>query len=230
MQLFITNFKINWKIIDVENQEILDQIRKVLRMKIWDSVFVQNQDTRYELEITDRNNKTFSGKIKNEIKFDWKKDQNGIAIAMPNKRDKIELLVQKISEIWIKNIYFWPSERSIIRERNNKKDERLKKIAKEATEQSRWRELPKITFEKNISKITEWKDIIVFDKSNNSKYNWNNFSQDTLWIIWPEWWLTQNDYKNFWKNYKILSLWETILRTETAWIIAARLIKNINLF
>ncbi|MBO4516461.1 RNA methyltransferase [bacterium] len=56
---------------------------------------------------------------------------------MSNKRDKIELIVQKLSEIGIKHIYFWPSERSVIKEWNEKKAERLNKIAKEAIEQSR---------------------------------------------------------------------------------------------
>lgn len=231
MQLFITNFKINWNTIDIENSEILDQIRKVLRMKIWDSIFVQNENIRYEVEITDRNDKSFSGKIKNKIKFNWNKDQNWIAIAMSNKRDKIELLVQKISEVWIKNIYFRPSERSIIRERNNKKDERLKKIAKEAIEQSWWWFIPEIKFVKNISEVIWWKDIFIFDKSDeNNTYNFNKKNENILGIIWPEWWLTKNDYEKFWKNHKIISLWDTILRTETAWIIAARLIRNTNLF
>lgn len=231
MQLFITNFKINWDTIDIENSEILDQIRKVLRMKIWDSIFVQNENIRYEVEITDRNDKSFSGKIKNKIKFNWNKDQNWIAIAMSNKRDKIELLVQKISEVWIKNIYFRPSERSIIRERNNKKDERLKKIAKEAIEQSWWWFIPEIKFVKNISEVIWWKDIFIFDKSDeNNTYNFNKKNENILGIIWPEWWLTKNDYEKFWKNHKIISLWDTILRTETAWIIAARLIRNTNLF
>ena len=230
MQLFITEFQKKENIITIENTEVLSQIRKVLRMKIWDSLFVQNEDARYELEIVDWNDKSFSGKIKNKIKFDWNKSQNWIAIAIPNKRDKIELLIQKISEIWIKNIYFWPSERSIIRERNNKKDERLKKIAKEAIEQSWWRFIPEIKFVKNISEIIWWKNIIIFDKSDeNNTYNFNEKNENILGIVWPEWWLTKNDYEKIWKNHKIISLWDTVLRTETAWIIAAWLIKNTSL-
>ena len=58
-------------------------------------------------------------------------------IAMPNKWDKAELIVQKLAECGLSQIVFWPSERSIIRERNPKKSERLDKIIKEAVEQSR---------------------------------------------------------------------------------------------
>ena len=83
----------------------------------------------------------------------------------------------------------------------------------------------KITFEKDISKIIEWKNIIVFDKS---KYDFKSILtiKNALWIIWPEWWLTENDYKKFWKKIKTVSLGDTVLRTETASIIAARYLKN----
>jgi RsmE family RNA methyltransferase len=56
---------------------------------------------------------------------------------MPNKREKAELIVQKLTEIGVKNIYFRVSEHSIIRQRNEKKAERLDKISHEAVEQSR---------------------------------------------------------------------------------------------
>ena len=150
MQLFITDFEKKWEEIKITNQEILSQIRKVLRMKIWDTFFVQNWNIRYELQISDWDDENIFWNISNSLKHKEKIDESWIAIAMPNKRDKIELIVQKLSEIWIKYIYFRPSERSIIRERNDKKLERLNKIAKEAIEQSRWWFLPTITFEKDI--------------------------------------------------------------------------------
>jgi len=56
---------------------------------------------------------------------------------MPNKREKAELIVQKLSEIGVDEIAFWPAERSVIKQRNEKKADRLHKIAKEAVEQSR---------------------------------------------------------------------------------------------
>lgn len=227
MQLFITEFQKKENTITVENTEILNQIRKVLRMRIWDKVFVQNENFRFEIEITDRNDKSFSGKAINEYEFSWELSTNSIAIAMPNKWDKIELLTQKISEIWIKHIYFWPSERSIIRERNDKKNERLNKIAKEAIEQSWWWFIPEIKFVKNISEIIWWKNIIVFDKSDeDNTYNSNQKHENILGIVWPEWWLTENDYTKFWNNIKITTLWDTVLRAETAWIIASWIIKN----
>ena len=225
MQLFITDFEKKWESIKISDIEILSQVRKVLRMKIWDTFFVQNGNTRYKLEISDWDDKNIFWKILESIEHPKQIDEIWITIAMSNKRDKMETIVQKLSEIWIKNIFFRPSERSIIRERNEKKLDRLNKIAKEAIEQSRWRQLPKITFEKDISKIIEWKEVIVFDKSeSNFKNIWT--IKNALWIIWPEWGLTENDYKKFWEKIKTVSLGDTVLRTETASIIAARYLKN----
>ena len=230
MQLFITEFEKKWGSIKISNPEILAQIRKVLRMKIWDEFFVQNENIRHKLQITDRDNKNIFWNIIDSIEYSESIDNNWIAIAMSNKRDKMETIVQKLSEIWIKHIYFRPSERSIIREWNEKKLERINKIAKEAVEQSRWRFLPEIKFEKDISKIIEWKNIIIFDKCESpvtKNLNFTKSKQAILWIVWPEWWLTDNDYKIFWDNKRTVSLWDTVLRTETASIIAAWTIKNI---
>lgn len=226
MQLFLTNFDTKWDKITIKNREILDQIKKVLRMKIWDHIFVQDGNIRNELEIYDRNSDTIFGNIIQTIKYEWKKDEKWIAIAMSNKREKMELIVQKLSEIWIKNIYFRPSERSVIRTRNEKKIQRINNISREAIEQSRWRYLPHIHFTDSISEIIKWKNIVVFDKSDTST-NWQTeFPKDTIWIIWPEWWLTQKDYEQFWNDIQIISLWDTVLRTETASILAWRLINK----
>jgi len=49
--------------------ELLAQLRKVLRTKIGDVIFVQNSEgeiTRYQLTITDRTDKDLEGKIINE--------------------------------------------------------------------------------------------------------------------------------------------------------------------
>ena len=226
MQLFITDFEKKWDKIKLSDNEIIWQIRKVLRMKIWNIFFVQNENKRYKLQISDRDDKNIFWSIIEFIEYSEPIDKTWMIIAMSNKRDKMETIVQKLSEIWIKYIYFRPSERSIIREWNEKKIERINKIAKEAVEQSRWRYLPKISFENDISKIIEWKNIIIFDKSNNFNTQESSKNKPTLWIIGPEWWLTENDYKKFWEKIKTVSLGDTVLRTETASIIAARYLKN----
>lgn len=241
MQLFITDFKQNWDKIIIANPEILEQTRKVLRMKIWDKFYVQKENTRHEIQISDRDKTNINAKILNtQEKLSILNSQFSIIVSMPNKRPKAELIVQKLSEIGIDNIYFRPSERSVLKERNDKRLERLEKISQEAVEQSRWREIPKIEFIKDISTIIQNKKVIIFDKSDNfvslssSSLSADRHGeakdlekQNIIWIIGPEWWITPKDYEKFGKNSEIISLWNTVLRMETASIIGAWLLKNV---
>ena len=92
-------------------------------------------------------------------------EKKSMIIAMPNKRDKVELMVQKLTECGLDQIIFWPSERSVLRERNSKKEERLNKIIKEAVEQSWGRNIPELYFAQNITKYLQDTEVIIFDKS-----------------------------------------------------------------
>lgn len=234
MQLFLTNFKLNNDEIIIENLEMINQIKKVLRLSKWDNICVQDVNepkNRYEIKIKDMDKCRLIWYIGKVNKLENNDKEKTMIIAMPNKRDKIEIIVQKLTEIWIDNIIFWPSERSVVKSRNIDKFSRLEKIAKEAVEQSWWNKLPKISFSKNIIEIKN-SYLMVFDKiSENIKFKTNNNllnkSKKIIWLIWPEWWLTEKDYKYLNDDVsKIISLWENILRMETASIIAWWIIKN----
>lgn len=237
MQLFhIQSDKIRTKWNNIELfsvPELLSQLRKVLRIKKWDKICVQFSDnewtTRYELSIQDWTDKDLTGKIISSQTFSFSEKSVSMLIAMPNKREKTELIVQKLTEIWVKNIYFRVSERSIIRQRNEKKAERLDKISHEAVEQSRWIQLPEIKFlksENELKDFVDWKNVII------ANMNWLPFSQLTkelsnniCGIIWPEWWFSEKDLSLF-GNANIVDLWKNVLRMETASIVMARLFKN----
>ncbi|MDR2416259.1 MAG: RsmE family RNA methyltransferase [Candidatus Peribacteria bacterium] len=151
--------------------DLLAQLRKVFRANIGESIFVQsavsepNEIIRYELKITHRTDKDLVGEIVNEQPLVAVPIPSiTLLIAMPNRREKAELIVQKLSEIGIDEILFRPAERSVIHQRNLKKAERLYKIAKEATEQSRGIRIPNITWCKEIEKACEGKELIIFDQ------------------------------------------------------------------
>ena len=67
-------------------------------------------------------------------------------LALPNKQEKLELIIQKLTEIGVDEIYLWVSERSVLKSINPNKLQRLSKIMQEATEQSWNRSLPKLSF------------------------------------------------------------------------------------
>lgn len=238
MQLFITNFKKQKSDqILIDDEKNMHQITNVLRLRHWDIFYVQNDDwttaTRHQVEIEEINRKNLVWKIL-ATESNKKTDKNvWMIIAMPNKRDKWELIAQKLSEIWVDEIIFRPSERSVIKEFNEKKLERLNLIIKEAVEQSRWRFLPKVSFTKDITEVnTKDAAVIVFDKENKDRdsnifpsFNLSIF-QSYFWVVWPEWWLTPKDYEQLWWNVIVKNLWSTVLRMETAAIVGARVLKN----
>ena len=238
MQLFhinADNIHIKWNIIEIFSiQDLLSQLRKVLRIKKWDKICIQYSDdkwtTRYELSIQDRNGKELFGEIISSQTFSFPEKNVSMLIAMPNKREKTELIVQKLTEIWVENIYFWVSEHSIIRQWNKKKAERLDKISHEAVEQSRWIQLPDIKFlksENELKDFVSWKNVII------ANMNWLPYwelakikSNDLCGVIWPEGWFSPKDLILF-DNAKIVDLWENVLRMETASIVLWWLLRNI---
>lgn len=238
MQLFVTEYKKNNKSIVIADTELLLQLRKVLRASIGDIIRIQspeNEDkkTRYELRIEVWDNKMVEGTIVSEQMHDISKSKKDMIIAMPNKWDKIELIVQKLTECGVDQILFWPSERSVIKDWNPKKEERLHKIIKEAVEQSRWRHMPNIGFASDITTYLKNTKIIIFDipgtreKGQGTRdEEQGNVSQVTG-IVGPEWGLTHRDYQILeWMEYTLYGLWETVLRTETAAIIWWWIVKN----
>lgn len=234
MQLFITSYKKRAHTVTIDNTEILSQVRKVMRANIGDILRIQDsineaEKTRYEVRIDNWNDKELQGTILSETHHHVNPGNITMIIAMPNKRDKAELIIQKLSEIGIDKIIFRPTERSVIKEWNEKKEERLQKISKEAVEQSRGWKIPEISFATDIQEYINNKDIIIFDKKEqeSSRENIEKSEKNSIGIIGPEWWLTNKDYQEFsTKKYQIIGLWTTILRMETAAIIWARLLKN----
>ena len=237
MQLFhidADKVRVRWNNIELFSiPELLSQLRKVLRIKKWDKICIQFSDnkwtTRYELSIQDWTDKDLTGEIISGQTFSFSEKNVSMLIAMPNKREKAELIVQKLTEIWVENIYFWVSEHSIIRQWNKKKAERLDKISHEAVEQSRWIQLPEIKFlksENELKDFVSWKNIII------ANMNWLPYweltkieSNDLCGVIWPEWWFSTKDLELF-NEAKVTDLWENVLRMETASIILWWLLKN----
>lgn len=237
MQLFhieADKIHIKWNNLEIfPVPELISQLRKVLRIQKWNKICIQfsekDKTTRLEVSILDRTDKNLEAKIISSKVFELDKKNVSMLIAMPNKREKAELIVQKLTEIWVQNIYFWVSEHSIIRQWNEKKAERLDKISREAVEQSRWVLLPEIKFVKSDSELNDflcWKNVVI------ANMNWvpyweavKDLDKELCWVVWPEWWFSEKDLKLF-ENAKIIDLWKSVLRMETASIVLWWLLKN----
>jgi len=230
MQLFHEEHTIQNNILTISNPDTIAQCRKVLRLKKWDLINVQstkaNTNTRHLIRISEIS-QTLIWEIIETTSKTRPNTNTQIIVAIPNKQEKLELITQKLVEIWVDEIIFRPAERSIIKERNKNKEQRLLSIIKEAVEQSRWWFMPQVWFREHPEDtIQEWSLVYIFDKKENSNTN-IEISEKKTGIIWPEGWLTQKDYNRFAKhNPQIYNLGSTILRMETASIIWWRLLKN----
>jgi 16S rRNA U1498 N3-methylase RsmE len=73
--------------------------------------------------------------------------------------------------------------------------------------------------------VNDYDRVVVFDREKNknvSQSKGQNWSRSVLWVVGPEWWLSDKDYEALWdvtNDIDILSLGDSVLRMETAAIV-----------
>jgi len=233
MQLFLTDFVHKDMSVVIENPVVLDQLKKVLRMQKWDIVAIQKLDVdvecRYVVRIDDWDHQRVYGTVIQTIP---KPNNLWVAvtmyIAMPNKRDKAELIAQKLAELSVTTIVFWRAERSILREVNEKKVARIQKIIQEAVEQSWGWQIPILSFQLTQNWVEE-KNVVIFDIQDDSYTSpvveVTGAQWQSIGVVGPEGGLTQRDYAHF-PHHIVSELGNTILRMETAAIVGAYELKG----
>ncbi len=230
MQLFHEGHTTQNNILTISNPDTVAQCRKVLRLKAGDLIHVQstkaNTTIRHLVKISSLG-ETLTGEIIETKSQTRSNNYTQIIVAMPNKQDKLELIAQKLTEIGVDEIIFRPAERSIVKEWNKNKEQRLLSIIKEALEQSRWWFMPQISFREHPEDTIQQDTLVYFfDKKEQSTTTLES-TKKKVGIIWPEGWLTQKDYDRFAKHTPLVyDLGSTILRMETAAIVGWWLLKN----
>jgi 16S rRNA (uracil1498-N3)-methyltransferase len=211
----------------LKNEEIIHQLTKVLRSKIWDYVaffnWVDNFEYIYTIEKINKKEINFSlfdsSKNNNEIDFTLNLFQ-----ALPNKLEKIEYILQKWTEVGYSSFFFYKAERSQKLNLSLNKIERFKKIIIEAVEQSGRHKIPEFKLIDKIPFTNLKNDENIFFDTNfiNSNILKNLILDHTKNInlfVWPEWWFFNKEILEFEKNkFKKVFLGNRILRTETVWI------------
>ena len=225
MQLFITDdFKISNNKVSITEERIIKQLKKVLRARPGYTFFLQPKTTsniqkRYFCKILEINN-YIQAQIVNVEEKKLNLQTKGVITSFLNKFDKMELIVQKLTEILVPIIGFVPTQRSQIKIIPQKKIERWHKILLEAAEQSFSWFLPEIKIFESLSQIPWTKWILNFDWKLPSQASWNF---DFL-LIGPEWGFTLDDIKKI-SPIENIKLGENVLRAGTAAIIWGYLYK-----
>lgn len=147
MQLFICEYQVKGNEIISHDERIIKQLQRVLRARNGYVCCVQSQGVRHEVKILELHKELLKAEIIDTQYQPLTNENIGMLIALPNKWDKAELIVQKCVEIGVKEIVWWSSERSILKEWKSEKMKRIQMIVLEAVEQSRGRHVPEIRFE-----------------------------------------------------------------------------------
>lgn len=226
MQLFIVTWKKDNSTYIIDDIWLIHQITRVLRMRPGDFFVVQPDWwlIRYTLKILSLTSTCITTIIISETQWTVAQESITIVVAMPNKFEKAELIVQKAAEIGVNEILFWPARRSILKEFPEKKRQRCLLIAKEATEQSRWRQIPTISWSPTIPNKTNYTEQFLVDYHEHSQlpsvFAWNTDRlswNKRIAYIWPEGWFHEDEYSYFASlPMKQLVLWNQVLRMETA--------------
>jgi len=241
-RIFISNFELNKNEL-ILSKEDTRRISKVLRLYDGDMIEIfWNSENDYLAELIKLKNSRAHLKIKEKINRIAEKEDISLAqsILKPNRMD---WLIEKVSEIGLKEFHPIISEYSVLRSPKDNlenKIRRWKKIIISAIEQSNRSYIPEIKpikeFNSAIIELNKNYDIIIFCNkageaveigSEKAKEKIRR-SNNPLIFIGPEGgWSEQEIQKAAAANSFFLRYRNYILRAETAAIISLAIIKNI---
>ncbi len=223
---FIGDFDLNKDIIEIEDAELANQIRNVLRLKIGEKIVLSNgQKEEVEATIIESNKKYIEVSVGKVTKPAREPKKSVTLFSAILKRENFELVVQKATELGATKIVPLMTERTVKTGFNR---ERLEKIIKEASEQSGRTTVPEIAeptkFVEAIDEVNP-KESVLFDLSGSPLTS--NLSPLSCIFIGPEGGFTDQEVKIAKDaGIKIGSLGDLTLRGETAAIIATHIAIN----
>ena len=212
-------------------------IKKVMRMNINDKIEVVYNNKLHICEITSL--EPFNIKVIEKLDEDKKtKIELTVAVAL-GKEQKMDLILQKLTELGVSRIIPVSMERSIVKldkERFNKKKVRWESICKEASEQSKRTNIPIIEDIKSIKDLTKEDADLKLVASTKEKEKLLNYYLQSIedcakiiMVIGPEGGISDKEEDILVSNgYNRVSFGNLIFRVETATIYVASIINYIS--
>ena len=212
-------------------------IKKVMRMNINDKIEVVYNNKLHICEITSL--EPFNIKVIEKLDEDKKtKIELTVAVALV-KEQKMDLILQKLTELGVSRIIPVSMERSIVKldkERFNKKKVRWESICKEASEQSKRTNIPIIEDVKSIKDLTKEDADLKLVASTKEKEKLLNYYLQSIedcakiiMVIGPEGGVSDKEEDILVSNgYNRVSFGNLIFRVETATIYVASIINYIS--
>ena len=214
------------------SKEHTHYVANVMRLKRGSIVNLFNSEGEWESEIVFCEKERVEVKFLKKIKEPQKKNKIELAICLV-KKNPMEIILQKATELGVSKITPIISERTEVKELNY---DRAKKITIEATEQSNQMFPPEILevvqlkdFLKNLDKTTKLLFADVNSKDNLSLEKLNNFKSLSI-LIGPEGDFSPSERESILSFSQVVpfTLSKNILRSDTAVISAISLVNFIN--
>ena len=204
----------------------IHHIKTVMRMRVNDKIEVIYDKKMYICSIEQIDNLRL--KIEEIIEEDNGLDKEIIVAVGLVKEQKMDLILQKLTELGVSRIIPVNMERSIVKLDSKKCEKKLlrwKMICKEASEQSKRNDIPV------VNEIINFKDLIKIEadlklvcsvsEESNMIYNYieNDNYNSVLFVIGPEGGISlkEEDYLKD-NGFNLVSFGKLVLRVETACI------------
>jgi len=235
-RFFVGQESLRGKEVVLEEQQAY-QICNVLRKTVGEHIIVlDNLGAEYEIELKTIEKKKVTGQIKEKRKAAGEPAVEITLYQSLLSREKFEWVLQKCTEIGVKQFVPMETFRSIVRQKsiNANKIKRWKQIIQEAAEQSGRGRIPELaqtaTFEEAITKIDDFNykfmmHTHVKGESLRQYLKDNKKNERIALFVGPEGGFTENEVQSAIDNNIVpINLGRRILRTETAAMIASSLI------
>ena len=158
----------------IDDSETYKHVAKVLRHKVGDVIYlVDAQENLFAatIENIDLDAQTITTKVEKSTKPSTEMPVGVTVACSLSKKDKVEWITQKSTELGAKRIIFFNSKYSIMNWKKNvveKKVTRLQEIAKNAAQQSKRRIIPEVIYVDKLSDLLQYKDeanLVAYEES-----------------------------------------------------------------
>ena len=236
-RFFVSPKNIGDKCLIIDKKDDVNHINKVLRLKVGDDIEVADgMKWEYIAEIISLNKDIVEGKIVDKNACAKEPDIDFTLFQGIPKKGKMDLIIQKNVEIGIKGIVPVKMDRSIgkLGEKSDKKRARYNGISESAAKQCKRGIIPEIspemTFDEMMNHITDF-DLIIFPYEGEENLTIKRYLQNenlsdkkiekAAIMIGPEGGFSKNEVRKIEEcGIRPVSLGKTILRTETAGMVA----------
>ncbi len=232
-RFYIEKIEVSNEQIILEDKDLLNQILNVFRMDVGSKFNIfgkdEGENKEYFVEIAGKSKKEITCKVLEEKEV-LKRDGNVTLAFSMIKKENMELVLQKCTEIGVFKFIPLLTERTVKTGWNN---ERMQKIIVEATEQSGWGEVPELVnepvkLEKYLKENTS-QNIYVLDFAGAALETipllFSGRLGEIIILVGPEGGFSESERQLFKKyNLNIISLGKNVLRAETACIAISSLL------